>query len=577
MTGKGMDRVKPASFIGLIFVGRLLSAQTVDDVAFRAMRDELQRSMKKLQLQQLQRPYFISYRVMETRHQEAAARFGSLMSSSDHRNRFLSVSVRVGDYALDNSNFFSIPFGNTGVATRMFGGTVQLPLDDNYDELRRQIWLATDGAYKKALEDYSGKRAALEDKHRPENVPDFTKGAPVSIVDFSGPVVFDRQEAEKIACQLSTLFRQFPAIQMSRTDISAENVLERLIDSEGTVLLRQSGIVSLHVTAETQAGDGTPMSDGYRIYSRSIEDLPSLDSLKENVRAMAALLTQRRDAKPLEQYNGPVLFEGQAAAELFARVFAEHLPAQPQLVSDNQQVLQSIRSQQGSATATPFLTKIGARVMPDFISVVDNPTANREDGQPLLGGYKADEEGTPARETLVIENGVLKTLLTSRSPVRGVPQSTGNLRGRGVGPSNLFVNASKSSSPAAMKQQMMDMVKSRGLDYGILVRKLSGHNLVEAVRMYADGREELICKGALEDFNSSNFKELAAVSNQRTVYTEEFTLRSSSPFDFNPIQTGPTLVSYVVPSFLFEDATLHGPTDSVSKPPVLPHPYFENK
>jgi len=124
---------------------------------------------------------------------------------------------------------------------------------------------------------------------------------------------------------------------------------------------------------------------------------------------------------------------------------------------------------------------------------------------------------------------------------------------------------------------MMDMVKNRGLDYGIVVSKLSGHNLVKAVRVYADRHEELTRKGSLMDFNSSNFKELAAVSSERTVYTEAFTLRSSSPFDFNPIQTGPILVSYVVPSFLFEDVTLHGPTESVSKPPVLPHPYFENK
>ncbi len=568
--------MKHIFLIALLVTAAQLPAQSVDDVAFRAMRDELQRSMKKLQLEQLQRPYFISYRILETRHQEAAARFGGLMNSSDHNNRFLSVSVRVGDYALDNSNFFSMPFGNTGVA-RMFGGTVELPLDDNYDELRRQIWLATDGVYKKALEDYSGKRAALENKHRPENIPDFTKGTPVSIVDIPPAVAFDRPQAEQLARQLSSLFRQFPGIQMSRADISADNMLERLIDSEGTVLLRRSGTVLLHVTAETQADDGTPMSDGYRIYARSMQDLPSLESLKENVRAMADLLTRRRDAKSLEQYNGPVLFEGQAAAELFARSFAEHFPAQPQLVSDNPQVLQSIRSQQGSAAPTPFLTKIGARVMPDFVSVVDNPTASREDGQPLLGGYKADEEGTPAHETLLVQNGVLKTLLTSRSPVRGIAQSSGNLRGRGVGPSNLFVTASKSTADGDMRKQMMEMVKSRGLDYGVIVKKLSGHNLVEAVRVYPDGREELIRKGSLMDFNSSNFKDIAAVSNQRTVYTETFTLRSSSPLDFNPIQGGPILVSYVVPSFLFEDITLHGPTDSVSKPPVLPHPYFENK
>jgi predicted Zn-dependent protease len=557
----------------LLFSAGTLRAQTPNDVVFGAMHDELQRSMKKLQLEQLSRPYFISYRVVETNTQSVIAGFGSLMSSSANRGRYLSVSVRVGDYSLDNSNFLSIPFGNTGVATRMFGGTVLLPLDDNIDELRRQIWLATDGAYKKALEDLSGKRAALENKHRPDNVPDFTKGTPVSIVDSQPPVDFDRPAAEKLARQLSALFRQLAAIQTSRVHISAENVLERFIDSEGTTFTRRSGLVSLNASAETQAEDGTPMSDSYRIYCRSVQDLPTEASLNENVLAMANRLIQRRTAPVLEQYNGPVLFEGQAAAEVFARHFAEQLSGEPRLVSDNPQMLQAFRNQ---LPETAFLTKLGARVMPDFISVVDNPAASRENGEPLLGGYKVDEEGTAARETLVVENGILKTLLTSRAPVRGVLQSTGNLRGRSVGPSNLFVNASKSSSPEDVTKQFMGMLKSRGSEYGIVVRKLSNRALVQAYRVYADGHEEPIRKASIMGFNSSTFKELAAVSNQRNVYTEAFTPRRNSPFDYSPVQTT-TLVSYVVPDLLFEDVTVDGPTEDTPKPPALPHPYFEKR
>jgi hypothetical protein len=130
-----------------------LGIQAQEDAVSRAMHDEMQRSVQKLQLEQLDKPYFISYRVVDNESKEVEATLGSVLSSSESHTRFLTVNVRVGDYSLDNSNFFSLPFGGTGVAVQMFAGTMQLPLDDNYNELRRQIWLATDGAYKKILQE----------------------------------------------------------------------------------------------------------------------------------------------------------------------------------------------------------------------------------------------------------------------------------------------------------------------------------------------------------------------------------------------------------------------------------------
>src|SRR3981189_3580160 len=142
------------SLFALLLVS--LGGQAQEDVVFRAMHDEMRRSMQKLQLEALDKPYFISYRIVDDDSKEVAATLGSMLFSNESRMRLLTVNVRVGDYSLDNSNFASSPFGG-GSAAPIFTGFMQLPLDDNYNELRRQIWLATDGAYKKALEDLSGK------------------------------------------------------------------------------------------------------------------------------------------------------------------------------------------------------------------------------------------------------------------------------------------------------------------------------------------------------------------------------------------------------------------------------------
>ena len=139
----------------------------------KAMHDELDRSMKQLQLENLEKPYFISYRVVDSDSTNVSASFGALDSSGQGHSRRLTVEVRVGSYQLDNTNFFSFNF-NQSAMVQVFNGTAELLLDDDYKELRRQIWLVTDATYKSAVEDLK-KRAALENKTDTDNTPDFTK------------------------------------------------------------------------------------------------------------------------------------------------------------------------------------------------------------------------------------------------------------------------------------------------------------------------------------------------------------------------------------------------------------------
>jgi predicted Zn-dependent protease len=236
-------------------------------------------------------------------------------------------------------------------------------------------------------------------------------------------------------------------------------------------------------------------------------------------------------------------------------------------------MLQAFRVQQSNG----LLNKLGARVLPDFLNVVDDPTATHERDSLLLGGYKVDEEGVPAKQTLVVQHGVLKTVLTSRAPVRGVLESTGNLREHGVAPSNLLVNSDKTSTPEELRKQLVESAKSRGNTYGIVIRRLSGKSATLAYRVYEDGHEELIRNADISELNSASFKDILAVSSQRVVYTEATPLRNTSPFNVNPFSGGQPLVSYVVPSLLFEDVTIEKPSGEVPKPPVARNPLLETQ
>jgi len=259
-----------------------------DDVVMKAMRDELDRSMKQLRLENLEKPYFMSFRVVDSDSANVSASFGALNSSSESRSRRFTVEVRVGDYKLDNTNFFSMNFDMSSMA-QVFNGTTQLPLDDDYRELRRQIWLATDATYKKAVEDLSKKRAALENKVDTDETPDFTKENP-AVTTVDAPAVHaDRGQWEALARSLSGLFRQMPDVYTSTISFSAANFYVRYLNSDGTSYTARHPRVTFHAHAATQAADGTALDDFVWLYATSVAGLPPADELASRVRALVLL------------------------------------------------------------------------------------------------------------------------------------------------------------------------------------------------------------------------------------------------------------------------------------------------
>ena len=221
-------------------------ALAADSAIVRAMRDELARSMKKLQIENLDKPFFVAYRVVENSGCSASASFGALIGSSCEppgtaiRTRSMTVEVRVGDYARDNSNFFA-PMSTAGVSRINLGGGVAVPIDDSYDEMRRQLWLATDSAYKTALDTYAKKKAALEHRTRPRaDPPDFSREAVVTDAESEPPISWDKQQVESTVKALSAIFRDVPGVDNSQVRLSATGWHTYYVNSEGSSYIRES-------------------------------------------------------------------------------------------------------------------------------------------------------------------------------------------------------------------------------------------------------------------------------------------------------------------------------------------------
>ena len=587
-------RSRVATALLVLLFGTLsgIFAHAQDDVALRAMKDELGRSIAELQLQKMDKPYFLAYRMDEINQNSISAMLGSLTQEQPSRMRLIGVEVRVGDYALDNSNYFSARSLGGGMAG-MFSGISQAPLDDDYQQIRRSFWLATDHQYKKALEDFSAKRAALEMRKHTDDVPDFSKETPATQMD---PPEKNRagDELKTLARDISAVFKSTPEMYGSSVDLEYRNYYTRYINSEGSTFTRAQPFFKLQINAQTQAPDGLPVSDSIAFYGRILADLPAKDVLISRTRAMADRILKLRAAASIERYNGPVLFEGDAAGEVFAQQFATGLMAVRTPVSDDPRFEMFFNQMMSQLGGGSLIDKLGGRVLPEFLSVSDNPLRSDYQGAKLLGASKIDDDAVRTRETKLVEHGMLKTLLATRVPVRAIPHSTGSRRGWGPTPGNLFVTSEKSETNDELRKELLRRAKDRGLDYGIVVRRVGGGaaasfmkmasrmaqqdsqgagSLAEVYKLYPDGHEELVRGLEIAEMSPSIFRDIVAVGDTPVVFTDEFIPRVGALFSNGMSASSDVpVVSCVVPSMLFEEVSLVKSQGPFPNPPVSPSP-----
>lgn len=565
----------PASFA--------LGQQNRDDLVMKAMRDELARSMVQLQLPNLGKPYFISYQVSDNSVAKISASLGQLTDEDVARDRKLKVQVRVGDFAVDNTNFMNLGAIGSGMAN--CGCHTTLPVDDDYDQIRRQIWLETDAAYKQSAAELAAKRSALEHRQHGQELADFTSQSPVTVDVKPRNIKVEVPRLEQLARRLSGAFHDSPEITSSGVDIYVMNQLVRFADSEGAVITREERVTVLEVRANTQASDGQPLADSFRVYAETPGELAE-DELLGSTQKFIAGLKSLRTARTIEAYNGPVLFEGDAAAEVVGQVFAPAIIAlripvssQPEYEAQFRQVL----SQFGASLAD----RVGSRVMPDGFELTNDPTVDHIGDTKLLGSYSIDDEAVPSREVKIVENGRLTKLLATRTPTPQTKASTGSDRGTGGAPGNLFLRSRDAVTNDELHKELFRVAQQRGYDYGIVVRRLGAGTLSSLMRLapmfghsesggiavykvFADGREEMV-RADIDPVPVTAFKEILGAGNNPIVHHSAF-MSFTGPLVAARNGGTTAVVSYVVPSLLFEELSLKQPAEAAPKLPVVPSP-----
>lgn len=577
-----------------------IKAQPGDaDQTLRAMRDEMERSRARLRIAELERPYYIEYRLLDVELKAVTASFGALISSATTKNRYMAVDVRVGDYRLDSSNFISQD------AFRGFiGSTGQVGIDRDYESLRQDLWLATDQAYKEALARLSGKRAYIASLARQPDIADFSREEPVVNIQPRIEADWTARNWEKEAKEASAVFRNYPALHNSRVTYYLAYMTTYLMNSEGTQIRVSHSLAAIEAAADTQnENDGMRLHHFYTAYSRHPKDLPSAEKVRSELNRMSLELMALRMSPPAPDYAGPVLFEAPAAASLLAQMLPPSITGSRPPLSEGS-FLEQIMERFGGRSE--WIGRLNSRVLPAGVTLRDDPTAKEFRGQPLLGHYEVDEEGVRAQAVTIVEDGVLKRLLLSRRPGPDFSGSTGHGRAALLGEprpasSNLFFESKEGLARDEMRRRFLEACKEEGREWCVVVKQMDNPVLAAqpgdfgevfasmaggvgggdripllAYRVYvADGREELMRGGRIQALTLRSLRRLAAVGNDYTVFSyfqnPQPGFAGTTLNAFGSAQGGiPSAV--IAPSLLIEDVEIRGARGEPRRPPLVSAP-----
>jgi predicted Zn-dependent protease len=520
----------------------------VDDPLLIAMQQELAREQQLLVLPGLQRPYFMEYRLEDIQTYDAGASYGALTGESSGHQRVVRVEVRVGDFKSDSSS-------SRG------DGSVQLaPDDDDAAALKSALWTATDDAYKNALRAYAAKQAALQRFQSAPTADDFTPAKAVTRIEPVVKIELDREEWKRRIVEASGLYATAPevkgfaeAVQYSNASVNAIAVNRYMVNTEGTVLRHGYTGYADSISVGGQAADGMELGRNNGSTAATADKMESAEALRK--RTIANLVSfHEMCAAPIvdaEDYHGPVLFSGDAAADVFNKLFV------PNVEADRPDIGTTARTQGA------YQSSLKTPVLPSFLTVVDDPTMKSFEGHTLVGAYAVDDEGVPVAPLTLVERGKLVNFLVGREPIKDFPESNGHGRAA-LGQSAhsragvIEVKSAEALTTEAMRAKLLALAKTQGRDV-YEVETLGGGELMPRLlyRVSPEGKRTLVRGAAFDELDQRALRSgiLAAGGKPYVAQT-----------------LGPVPQTTIVPELLFADIAVKRASQEQQKLPYYGPP-----
>jgi hypothetical protein len=583
-------------------------------VAFKAMQDEMNRNLTNLKLEKLKSPYFLSYLVTDANLFSVETQLGALVKVVDKPLRNQETSVMVGNHQRNNLNFIN--------ENKLFGwfegGSFSIPmtLENNYDAVRRSLWVDSDVKYKESSEIYEAKVAAMNQQNIPDEekkLADFSAIPTLNKKVASSTITFDKNKIETLSKNLSAVFVNYPNLTKSGVNTYIYTADALYLNSEAITYKVPFSLVCIRVYAEAVATDGEPLMDYINFYFNTPDQIPALDVLKQQVSQMAKMLTELRTAPAIqESYSGPVMFEGEAVGEIVSQCFFDNPNG---LLAGKKPIVSSPVLQQRYGQYLPKENNLeqltNKKVISREFSVVAVNNKKDFNGTPLIGYYEVDAQGVaPAAKTTLIDGGVLKALLTDRRPTLKNQRSNGHsilavsdgsLTGT-LGSGVIELSSAETKSYKKLKEALIAAAKEEDYEYAYIVRKMANpmagvpglsafvpssntgaFSITRPVYIYRinvkTGKEELVRSAKISDLSLKSFKRIVGVADTQIVYN---TLQKGKQGSFSNYRSGFALVgapaSFIVPqAIVFQELEVEKDKDIVlKKETIVPNPLLSD-
>lgn len=551
-----MERFIRASLLGFIAVASFAQSSPLLDI----LSEELNRNFAILSKQGDPAPYFMAYEVTEQETYFVAGTLGAWQSDSRRHARYLDVSIRVGSPKLDN--YHRLPGARYGSSAAAL-----LPLEDNAGAIKQRVWLETDRAYRQASQRLIRIRTSTQVKVAEQDTAgDFSPAEPTRYVEAPEPLEFSAEEWKSRVRKWSAAFARFPDILASSVSVFARRETKYLTSTEGTRLQHGTTLARIEISAQAKAADGMDLTLGEALEAKDPAGLAGDKEVLSAVDRTGKNLTALLRAPVAEPFVGPAILSGSAAGVFFHEIFGHRVEG---------------HRQKDESEGQTFTKSVGTAVLPEFLSVFFDPTESSAHGVYLFGHYLYDDEGVQARRVTVVDDGILKTFLMSRSPVLNFDRSNGHGR-REPGfdvvsrQSNLIVESTRKVTAERLREMLIAEVRRQNKPYGLYFRKVTGgytqtgrrglqaYTVIPILvyRVYPDGRPDELVRGAdIVGTPLASFSKILATSDQPEVFN-----------GYCGAESGSIPVSAVSPALLVSEIEIQKKEQSLDRPPLLPSP-----
>ncbi|MBN2560562.1 MAG: TldD/PmbA family protein [Phycisphaerae bacterium] len=563
------------SSLALILTASMAAAQQAeaapDHVLLRLLTEELDYSTQNLAMPDGTKPYYIAYTITDEQSVLLDARLGALTQDDVRHERVLDVDIRVGDYSLDNTHKIrDAGFGFD--PSDLYGGATEISIEDDPAAIKHAIWLATDRAFKAAVKKYQRVQTNLKTKVEEEDKSDdFSKEDPSVYTEPEISLTLDRKTWADRLRNVARLSRKYPLVYSSSVSLRASAENRYMVTSEGTRLQTGRKLLRAVVSAGTKAEDGMDLSQSFIFNASSEDKLPGEAELTGAFQKVIDRVLALREAPLVEPYEGPAILLNRASGVFFHEIFGHRMEGHRQKDVDEGQT---------------FAKKVGEQILPEFMSVRDDPTEAKFGDEDLRGYYRYDDEGVAACNVHLVENGILKNFLLSRSPIKDFPKSNGHGRrqpGNDVvaRQGNLIIDSSKTVSCEKLREMLREECKKQDKEYGFLFEDITGGFTgtqrrgpqtfkvlpVVVYKVYADGRPDELVRGVdIVGTPLSSFSKIVATGDDPAVFNGTCGAES-----------GMVPVSAISPSILVSQIEIEKRRRAQDKPPILPAPMAEEE